>query len=201
MIKKIMRAVVAAAILWSPPTGEAAKGELTIEEKYERFKKAGVFQGYPDGEARLEQNITRAELAVVMSKLGGMEAGSEIDPHIQFADLQGHWVSNTNAVQYLVSNHIMLGKGNNRFDPDGLATIEEVAAVIARLFELQPSQTTITDAKISDWAHKYVGAVVDGGLIDPQLDYTAPATRAFLVDAVYMEYELAPGEAGQSAQT
>lgn len=200
MIKKIMGLVAAAAILWSPSIGESAVSERTVEEKYERLKNAGVFQGYPDGEARLDQNITRAELAVVMSKLGGMGAESHIDP-IPFADLHGHWVSTTNAVQYVVSLNVMIGKGNNRFDPDGLATIEEVAAVIARLLELQLSQTTIADAKISDWAHKYVGAVVDGGLIDPQPDYTAPATRAFLIDAVYMEYELAPGEARQPAQS
>ncbi|MBB3112266.1 hypothetical protein FHS18_004352 [Paenibacillus phyllosphaerae] len=188
-MKKALGLLGAAALLWSHSAAYAANDKLTVAEKYEAFKKAGIFKGYPDGEAHLDASITRAELAVVLSRLLDLQPPAKAEA--DFVDLEGHWVSKR-TISAVASKGVMVGKGNGRFDPDGLVTIQELAVILTRTTGLSPQQTTITDAKVSEWAQGYVAAVVEAGLIDPQQDYTAPATRAFVVDASFMEYETLP---------
>ena len=55
------------------------------------FMEAGYIQGYPDGTFRPEQEITRAETAVLINKLLGKKAAVGDALH-EFADLSpGHW--------------------------------------------------------------------------------------------------------------
>ncbi|TYP71980.1 S-layer family protein [Paenibacillus methanolicus] len=190
MIRKMLGMAAAAILLSSYPAGLAASAELSVLEKYKEFKQAGIFQGGSDGEVDLERTITRAELAVVLTRL--MKLDTSEDKQSGFADLEGHWVAKTSAVSNMVHYKIMNGKGYNRFDPNGLVTVEELSAVLTRTLKLETSQTTIADAIVSDWARAYVAIAVDAGLIDPREDYTVPVTRGMLVDAIFIEYQTMP---------
>lgn len=194
MKTKMLSLLAAAALLSSLSAAHAASAELSMMEKYEHLKQAHIFQGSADGEAELERTLTRAELAVVLSRLLKLEP--QEDAQAQFVDLEGHWVSKTTAVQNMVAYKIMTGKGNHRFDPNGLVTFEELAVVLTRAIALELRQTTMTDAIVSDWARVYVGTAVDAGVIDPQEDYTAPVTRADLVDAIFIEIQTTGSHSG-----
>ncbi|MFB9324581.1 S-layer homology domain-containing protein [Paenibacillus aurantiacus] len=187
MIRKMLGLAAAAILLSSLPAGYAASAELSIMEKYEAFKQAGIFHGGADGEADLERTITRAELAVVLTRL--MKLDTSENKQAEFVDVKGHWVAKTSAVSNMVHYEIMNGKGHNRFDPNGLVTIEELAAVMTRALKLELPHAAITDAIVSDWARSYVGTAIEAGVIDPQEDYTASVTRAMVVDAIFIEYQ------------
>ncbi|MFC4102502.1 S-layer homology domain-containing protein [Paenibacillus xanthanilyticus] len=190
MIGKMLGLAAAAILLSNLPAGHAASAERSVMEKYEDFKQAGIFLGVADAKADLERTVTRAELAVVLTRL--MKLDTSENKQAAFVDLAGHWVAKSSAVSNMVHYGIMNGKGHHRFDPNGLVTIEELAAVMIRTLKLDIPPAAITDAIVSDWARANVGIAVEAGIIDPQEDYTAPVTRAMLVDAIYVEYQPMP---------
>ena len=59
-------------------------------DKIDALKSSGVVKGYPDGSLGLEKNITRAEIAVVLTQIKGVNAkasGKQV-----FKDLEkDHW--------------------------------------------------------------------------------------------------------------
>ena len=96
----------------------------------------GIFQGVSADRFEPHRNITRGELAAVMTRFfvnGGGQAASGSDN--QFNDIAGHWARgyiNTAAVNGWVRGHEGLG---GSFNPNQAITRAEVAAMINRIFE------------------------------------------------------------------
>lgn len=186
MGKRIIRLLLAFALLAAVVQPAAVHGEvLTAEEKYNKLVEQGIFEGYPDGEAHLDHNMTRAQAAKIIALILSLKenpSGANI-----YIDLdESHW-----ALGYIgaaTAAGILEGYGNGIFDPSSDVTIEQLAKIMVEALDLEVDE----DAKVegaSDWAGKYVKAALDAGLIPEQSDYTKPASRDLLVDVSYAANE------------
>ncbi len=90
---------------------------------------AGIFSGYPDGNFRPDQPITRAEMTSVVLKMNGitvihLQDGDSLPG--QFADVQpSHWAHD--AIQTAILLSYVAGYGDGSFQPDkGIKRVEAV---------------------------------------------------------------------------
>lgn len=120
-----------------------------------------LMNGYSDGTFKPDASITRAEFSAVMArflKLDDKAAATE-----KFGDVKGHW-----AIGYigaLADKGIVGGVTEDSFAPDDNITREQMAAILARAFELKETSPELfaDNGEISDWAHDYVYACRKAG--------------------------------------
>ena len=96
----------------------------------------GLFGGTSENTFEPETAMTRAMLVTVLWRYEGQpEAGENT-----FSDVpSGKWY--TNAVAWAAENGIVGGVGNNRFDPDGEITREQMATILFRYAEKKGIET------------------------------------------------------------
>lgn len=131
-----------------------------------------------------ESSMTRAMLVTVLWRYAGEPTGGENS----FTDVPaGQWY--TDAVIWAATNGIVNGVGENKFDPDGKITREQMATILCRYANSQEIDTsaradlaTFPDAdKVSDYALDALRWAVAAGLIngsDGKLLPQGNATRA-----------------------
>ena len=126
------------------------------------------------------QPVTRAEFCALAVELYETAAGTEIAQRAEFTD-----TTDLN-VEKMAGLGVVTGVGEGRFDPDGLLTREQAAAMLARLSDamgepLAAQAPTFTDsAAVSSWALDAVGRMqgsgvmggVGGNAFDPQGSYS-----------------------------
>jgi len=119
-----------------------------------------------------------------------------------FVDVpNGQWY--TNAVNYMASNGIVQGVGNNRFAPTDNITREQFSTMLYRLYQALGADMTVPPgvdltgfpdhAMVSDWAQtamlwtNYVGLITgtDRGMLNPQ----GSATRAEAATILHRMFE------------
>ncbi|WP_198592161.1 S-layer homology domain-containing protein [Kyrpidia spormannii] len=90
----------------------------------------GVLKGYDDGYFRPDRLISRAELGVIIAKAAGLPvmAGA----HTTFADDSAipEWARRFVAVAQEAG--LLVGRGDNQFEPEGLTTRAETVAVLLK---------------------------------------------------------------------
>ena len=90
--------------------------------------KAGLFYGTSETTFDPDVAMTRAMLVTVLYRLEGKPETNAGNPFEDVAD--GTWY--TDAVIWAAANGIVNGVGDNRFDPDGKITREQMAAILYR---------------------------------------------------------------------
>lgn len=167
---------------------DAAK---TTQEKFDALKTQGVFNGYPDGSAGLEKEMTRAEFAKVLVKLFGLK---EIHGTYSYKD-KNYGAKNWAApfIEAVTAEGLMQGKDlvKKIFDFNGKITIEEASKTLVTALKLEPVKDAQNNA--SAWAKGYFQAAVDAGLFSKDTNPKANATRSQLVEAAYAADELVKG--------
>lgn len=91
----------------------------------------GIVLGYPDGTFKPTQNVSRQELAAVLSRYAGTKLTGTRD-YATFTDDAVIAAFAKDPVKTLYTAEIINGKPDNRFDPLGTATRAEFAAMIHR---------------------------------------------------------------------
>ncbi|OMF24946.1 hypothetical protein BK133_21975 [Paenibacillus sp. FSL H8-0548] len=94
---------------------------------------AGFIGGYEDQTFRGKNQITRAELAVIIARAAKLPINEEAAP--TFADASDIPVWAQKEVAAAVEAGLIEGKGNNTFDPNGKATRAEALTLIMKLLE------------------------------------------------------------------
>ncbi|KAI7263495.1 methionine adenosyltransferase [Hortaea werneckii] len=161
--------------------GETAKA--TPQQAFDALAAKGILNGYPDGQAHLEKDLTRAEFAKIVTKLFGL---TEVTGKLSYKD-KGYTATNW-AVPYIeavTAANLMQGKDTVKglFDYNGKVTVEEVAAVLFRALKLETPATT--DNSASAWAKGYAQAVINAGLVAQTTNFKANATRSLVVETAY----------------
>lgn len=133
---------------------------------------------------RPNDNVTRQETAVIISRLVGYNPTAYSKVALPFADLNsiGSWARDYVKVCYY--NGYMVGTSSTAFTPKANLTRQEMMSIIARIFELNGTTnlSSYTDAdKIANWARADVEACVAAGVIvgeNNKLKPTDKITRA-----------------------
>lgn len=116
-------------------------------------------------QSRYSSQITRAEYCALAVTLYEEYSGKEISERESFVD------TNDVNVQKMAASSVVNGVGNNRFDPTGLLTREQAAAMLSRLANalgkpLPKQKTTFADNNIiASWAIEGVGQVQAAGIM------------------------------------
>ncbi len=183
-MKKILTVALSTAMAFSM-FASVAFGDtaVTPQQKFDALAAKGIFNGYPDGSAHLEKEMTRAEFAKVITKLLGLK---EVTGTLSYKD-KGYDAKNW-AVPYIeavTAAGIMQGQDNVKkiFNYNGKVTIQEMATVLTRALKLEVPANPNNNA--ADWAKGYVQAAIDKGLISKDANFKANASRSQLVEAAY----------------
>ncbi|MZQ74579.1 MAG: hypothetical protein GT589_00275 [Peptoclostridium sp.] len=95
-------------------------------------KNSGIINGYADGTFKPDGEITRAEMAAMLSRAVAGKAGSV--NLTQFADSHKIPAWASKGVEGAVAAELMKGDTNGKFNPEKLTTRAESATVVYRLF-------------------------------------------------------------------
>lgn len=143
--------------------------------------------------------LTRAQMAAIIVRAFNATTKADISGFVDVKPTD--WFADSIAKAYQMG--VMKGS-NGRMNPTSYITRQEVCAVMARAFKLEPAEklnnNTFTDAdKISDWAKGEVYAVVNAGniqgyngILDP-LGYVTRAQFAVIFDNFVKQYIRTPG--------
>ena len=178
-MKKLFIAVCCTAAL----VASAVASAQTVQEKLDALKAKGIFDGMPDGQAQLDENMTRAEFARVAALILGLEGGGTPPTTPAFTDVAaGHWYTET--IEAATQTGLIEGSGSGTFNPGDPVTVEQLASMLANVLGLELDNAQV-DGSASDWAKAYIAAVMQSGFIPIQDDYTQQATREQLVESAY----------------
>ncbi|WP_426333582.1 S-layer homology domain-containing protein [Paenibacillus silvae] len=183
-MKKILSVALSTAMAFSM-FASVAFGDTAVspQQQFDALKAKGIFNGYPDGTAGLDKEMTRGEFAKVITKLLGLK---EITGQLSYTDK--NYTAKNWAVPYIeavTAAGIMEGKNVEKkiFDFNGKVTVAEMATILTRALDLEvPAET---DNSAPAWAKGYVQAAINAGLVDAKANFSANASRELLVGAAY----------------
>ncbi len=110
--------------------------------------------GFPDGSFRPNDNITRAEVAVVCNNVYSLTSQDMTNP---FKDTNNHWGKKYITIAY--KNGAINGYPDNTFKPDNNMTRAEAAALFSRVEkrDLTPlGENRFSDVPTNHWAYRYI---------------------------------------------
>ncbi|WP_274362489.1 S-layer homology domain-containing protein [Paenibacillus thermotolerans] len=185
VMKKGLSLLLAASMALSAFSSAAlAADPMTAQEKFDALKAKQIFEGYQDGTAGLDKQMTRADFATVVKRLLGLE---EVKGNT-FTDVPAdHWANGAieAGVKAGYFNGLLDAKGKPIFNPKGSVTLQEMAKVFVEVLGLEVDENATVEGTTKPWATKYVAAAVKAGLLPESSDYTVPALREALVNASY----------------
>jgi hypothetical protein len=129
--------------------------------------------GYPDGNFKPENSITRAEAAVIFANLLEADKNTQPKNNISYTDLPNdHWA--TWAVKYVSDIGLFSGYPDGTFKPNNSITRAEFSTVVFKFMELEePLQVKNKfDDCAGHWAQKYIEKLSDSGYINGYPDGT-----------------------------
>ncbi|WP_379133286.1 S-layer homology domain-containing protein [Paenibacillus sp. sgz500958] len=151
------------------------------EAQITQWMKNDLISGYPDGEFKPNQHITRAELIALINKSFGFTVTKEM----KLTDVSANdWfypeVLKANAAGYIT------GYADGSFGPDREVSRQEFAVMISKLLGLIPSESADTFSDMAQspaWSKEAIGAVYDQGIMtgyamDRKFHPRLSATRA-----------------------
>lgn len=183
-MKKILSVALSTAMAFSM-FASVAFGDTAVspQQQFDALKAKGIFEGFPNGTAGLDQEMTRGQFAKVITKLLGLK---EVTGQLSYTDK--NYNAKNWAVPYIeavTAAGIMQGKDTTKkiFDFNGKVTIAEMATILTRALDLEVPAETNNNAP--EWAKKDVQAAINAGLVDANANFTANASRQLLVGAAY----------------
>jgi len=144
-----------------------------------------IISGYEDKTFKPNGNVTRAELAKMLSASFGLEGKTK------YNDVNNHW-----ADTYISAVGEFVPIKDNLFRPDEEATRQDVAVALVNILDktermkLQESKLTFDDIPMIDEEYiSHIGKAVSGGIISGYGDGTfrpqEPITRAEVATMIY----------------
>ena len=135
-LKKVLAMVLAFACTFSMFAGakvfEDVKAGSDYSEAITMLSDLGIIQGKDDGKYHPEDTITRAEACAMIARL--MTGDPNVSQYVgaqSFTDVaKGSWKDS--AIGYCYINGIVIGVGNNKFEPDRAITDAEFITMVVR---------------------------------------------------------------------
>ena len=100
------------------------------EESVREITDFGIMTGYPDSTFRAKENITRAEFAVILTRLTAIDhIATSITPKQIYSDVpENHWASRE--IQMISEKKYISGVGNSSYKPEDAITKEQAVKIL-----------------------------------------------------------------------
>lgn len=150
----IMAALFLAVVMMTPAV-EAA----TSEESYagNQLRILGVLKGYEDGSLKLDNKITRAEVATLGVRILGYETKAVAGEGRSFSDVKAdHWA--TELIQKAYKLNLIQGYPEGTFKPEGNISYAEVVAIMINALGEKENIS-------GDWPYNYINHAKTLGII------------------------------------
>ncbi|SHH08919.1 Listeria/Bacterioides repeat-containing protein, partial [Anaerosphaera aminiphila DSM 21120] len=132
--------------------------------------KQAYIKGYEDGTFRPKENMTRAEVAAIFTRLKTNGAEPNVTSNLAYSDVNStDWYAKY--VGYVTENNLMKGYEDGTFRPEEKITRAEFVTAIARYNSLTSADNSFADAN-GHWAEGYIGAVTTKSWIKGYPDET-----------------------------
>ncbi|HWI62714.1 MAG TPA: S-layer homology domain-containing protein [Symbiobacteriaceae bacterium] len=166
---------LAASAIPGAPAGAAAPlmQPLSLTASVRALQNYDIIDKVPESELRLDQTVTRAEMAKVLGAALKLQqaAGSNINA-VPFPDMKGHWA--TGWVTVARERGLFLGRDDGLFHPQDPVTYAEVLTVLLRLTGRGPHAAF-------NWPWGAISLAAEFGMIPADMDLAGhmlePATR------------------------
>lgn len=166
-------------------SGVVSGASQSTQDKFEVLKEKGIFTGFADGSARLNEQMSREQFAAVLFRL--MELKEVSGPPSYNDVLKTRW--SFGEIEAVTEAGLMKGMSAGKFQPGSPVTVEQLATIMVRAYGAEGASNNGVAGKVSPWAKSAVAIAIDKGMIPIMYDYTVNATRALLVDATYAAYQ------------
>ncbi|MNI50613.1 Cellulosome-anchoring protein precursor [compost metagenome] len=113
------------------------------EDTITKLTSAGVLNGYGSS-FRPDQNISRAEMVAVISRIVNLNATANSGTNATFSDVGGSFAAGQIAAA--AGAGIVSGKGGGKFDPGASSTRAEAVTVLLNTLKLSPEIKAFLDA-------------------------------------------------------
>lgn len=166
-------------ILFIPAVAFDDIGDSDNAEAIETLSGLAILSGYSEGSFMPDGKITRAEFAVIVTKLTGFEAvNNETSTPTPFADVEDTYWAN-NYINYVNSMGFMIGNGDG-FSPEAEVTVDEVQKVLVEVlgYGFRTMNMGYPDG------YRSVGSEL-GIYSKVKSKYTEPATRGEVAQMAY----------------
>ena len=133
-MKKLLALVLALVMSMSLVTISNAAfsdaDKIDHTEAVEVMNALGVINGMPDGSFNPSGNVTRAEMAKMISiiMLGDIDAAAFVGTTTDLKDINGHWAEGF--IKYCYSQGVIAGRGDGTFAPNANVTAVEAAKML-----------------------------------------------------------------------
>ena len=133
-MKKLLALVLALVMTMSLVTISNAAfsdaDKIDHKEAVEVMSALGVINGMPDGSFNPSGNVTRAEMAKMISiiMLGDIDAAAFVGTTTDLKDINGHWAEGY--IKYCYSQGVIAGRGDGTFAPNANVTAVEAAKML-----------------------------------------------------------------------
>ncbi|TVX94049.1 BsuPI-related putative proteinase inhibitor [Paenibacillus agilis] len=137
---------------------------------------------------RLEENLTRAELATVLARLFELRSTEAAS----FEDTKAHWAVNNGAIPAVVEAKLMTGVSNKHFKPNEKVTLEQLLVALMKGFKVPivgtaPMKTEPQELwDTSDWASPYVFTALNKGILTEVTSFRTEVKRKDVTTLVRM---------------
>ena len=148
------------------------KGQNTVTFSYrkevtpvlENMKHIKYINGYPDGTARPDMGITRAEAAAIFFRLVSDDQKDNVISS-QFSDVDNSaWYAQ--AVNYLAKYGVISGYQDGTFKPGNPITRAEFTAIASKFDLVEYADTSMfRDVNEKHWAYKYINSAAMKGWV------------------------------------
>ncbi len=129
-----------------------------VSDKYkalvEKYAKAKVINGYPDGTFKGESGITRAEFVKLLAELLNMDVTGNVQYNVSLSDITGHWAENH--IKAFVSAGYIIGYPEGDFKPDNSITRAEAVTILNRITGVKKQKVEkqyFVDVPSTFWAY------------------------------------------------
>ena len=117
----------------------------------------GIVKGNPDGTFKPNDQVTRADFALMTVRMLGVDEDGLEFTTTAFTDVNDE-TYNAAAIQYCAEKGLIGGDGDGKFRPNDSITRQEAAKIIAEALELTETDDELfaDDSLIHEWAEDYV---------------------------------------------
>lgn len=155
--------------------------DAALKTKIDALLQKGVFEGVSNDSFGIDQNMTRAQFAKVLTLIYGVKADDSVTTS-SFADVKADDAANGWAIKYIEAAKkagLVDGKSDTSFDPGANLTLGEFSTALVKGLGVKP------DMSGTPWYADAVKQAIDKKVLPEGTDGAKLATRVDLVVGAY----------------